>query len=100
MPAPSRPLDQVQSGVVRGKRYHALAHPQLLEAGLSFRALCDADERNVGEADFRERFSSRAHLSLAAIDENQVGGDALPARYPALAPRKRLRQGAAGVARL
>src|SRR5882762_246219 len=96
----ANPLDQVQSGVVRGKRHHALAHPQLLEAGLSFRALCDAHERNVGEADFRERFSRRAHLSLAAIDENQVGGDALPARYPAVAPRKRLRQGAVVVARL
>src|SRR6266853_4724501 len=66
----SNPLDQMQPGVVGGKRHHALADPQLLEPGLSLRALGDAYERNVGEADLGERFSRRAHLSLAAVDEN------------------------------
>src|SRR5437879_8974009 len=96
----ANPLDQMQPGVVRGKRHPAPAYPRLLEAGLSLRAFGDAHERNVGETDFRERFSRRAHLSLAAVDEDQVGGDALPARYPAVAPRKRLREGAVVVARL
>src|SRR5437660_7377317 len=96
----ANPLDQMQSGVVRSKRHHVLADPQLLEAGLSLRALGDAHERNVGETDFGKRFSRRAYLSLAAVDENQVGGDALPARYPAGAPRKRRRQSAVVVAGL
>src|SRR5882672_2588023 len=96
----ANPLDQVQSGVVRGKRHHALAYPQLLESWLSLRALGDAHERDVGETDLRERFLRCIHLSLAAVDENQVGRDALPARYPAVAPRKRLRQSAVVVARL
>src|SRR5947207_6129705 len=96
----ANPLDQMQSGVVRGERHRTLANPQLLEAGLSLRALGDADERDIGEADLRERLFRRAHLSLAAVDENQVGGDALAARYPAVAPRKRLRQSAVVVARL
>src|SRR5438552_8897606 len=96
----ANPLDQMQSGVVGGKRHHALADPQLLEPGLSLRALGDAYERNVGESDLGERFSRRAHLSLAAVDENQVGRDALPAGYPSVAARKRLRESAVVVARL
>src|SRR5713101_7798624 len=95
----ANPLDQMQPGVVGGKRHHALADPQLLEPGLSLRALGDAYERNVGEADLGERFSRRAHLSLAAVDENQVGRDALPAGYPAVAARQRLRESAVVVAR-
>src|SRR6266705_3200439 len=50
----ANPLDQMQPGVVGGKRHHALADPQLLEPGLSLRALGDAYERNVGESDLRE----------------------------------------------
>ena len=95
----ANPLDQMQSGVVRGERHRTLADPQLLEPGLSLRAFGDAHERDIGETDLRERFFRRAHLSLAAVDENQVGGDALAARYPAVAPRKRLRQSAVVVSR-
>src|SRR5881396_3988694 len=86
----ANPLDQVQSGMVGGKRHRALADPQLLEPGLPLRALGDAHERNVGESGVRERFSRRAHLSLAAVDENQVGRNTLPAGYPSVAARKRL----------
>src|SRR2546430_1221861 len=96
----ANPLDQMQAGMIGGERRHAFADPQLLEAGLSLRAFGDAHERNVRETDFRERLSRRAHLSLAAVDEDQVGCYALPARYPAVAARKRLRQGAVIVARL
>src|SRR5258708_32529076 len=95
----ANPLDQMQSGVVGGKRHQALAYPQLLEPGLPLRALGDAHQQKIGETDFCERFSRRAHLSLAAVDENHVGCDALPARDPGVAARKRLRQGAVVVSR-
>src|SRR6266850_5492887 len=81
----SNPLDQMQSGVVGGKRHHALADPQLFESGLPLRALGNAYERNVGKTDLRERFLRRIHLSLAAVDENQVRRDAFAACDPAVA---------------
>src|SRR5882757_9728067 len=68
----SNPLDQMQPGVVGGTRHHALADPQLFEAGLPLRALGDAHERDVGETDLCESVPRRAHLSLAAVDENQI----------------------------
>src|SRR6266581_8068348 len=96
----ANPLDQVQSGVIGRKPYPMIADPQLFEPGLPLRALGDAHQDHVGETDLCERFPRRAHLSLAAVYENQVGCDALPARYLAVAARKRLRQGAVVVARL
>src|SRR6266852_4722246 len=95
----SNPLDEVQSGVIGRKRDRMLADPQLFESGLPLRALGNAHERNVGETDLCERFPRRTHLSLAAVDENQVRCDALPAGDPAVAARKRLRQSAVVVAR-
>src|SRR5882762_6704219 len=80
-------LDQVQSRVVGGKRHRALADPQLLEPGLPLRALGNAHQQKVGETDLRERFPRRADLSFAAVYENQVGCDALPARDPGVTPR-------------
>src|SRR5438445_1184934 len=95
----ANPLDQVQSGVVGGKRHRTLADPQLFEPRLSLRSLGYAYQQEVGETDLCERFARRADLSLAAVDENQVGRDPLPACDPAVAARKRLRQGAIVVAR-
>src|SRR5712692_1763973 len=91
-------LDQVQAGMVGRKPHRALADPQLLETRLSLRPLGDADQRDVGEARLRERLFRRAHLPFASVDEDQVGGDALPARDPAVAARERLRERAVIVA--
>src|SRR3989449_6329625 len=92
------PLYQVQARVVGRKPHRALADPQLLQARLSLRPLGDADQRDVGEAGLRQRLFRRAHLPFAAVDEDQVGGDALPARDPAVAARERLSQRAVIVA--
>src|SRR5713101_7294596 len=85
-------LDQVQAGMVGRKPHRALADPQLLETRPSLRPLGDADQRDVGEARLRQRLFRRAHLPFAAVDEDQVRGDALPARDPAVAARERLRE--------
>src|SRR2546427_2122366 len=95
----ANPLDQVQSGVIGRKRQRTLADPQLFEPRLPLRALGNAHQQEVGETDLCERFARRAHLSLAAVDEDQIRRDALPAREPRVAARKRLRQGTVVVAR-
>src|SRR6266700_1491781 len=93
------PLYQVQASVVGRKPHRALADPQLLQARLSLSPLGDADQRDVGEAGLRERLFCRFHLPLAAVDEDQVGDGALPARDPAVAARERLRERPVIVAR-
>src|SRR2546428_2961894 len=92
-------LDQVQAGMVGRKPHRALPDPQLLETRFSLRPLGDADQRDVGEARLGQRLFRRAHLPLAAVDEDQVRGDALPARDPAVAARERLRERPVIVAR-
>jgi len=92
-------LDQVQSGVIGRKRHRTLADPQLFEPRLPLRTLGYAHQQEVGQTDLCERFPRRVDLSFAAVDENQVGRDPLPACDPAVAARKRLSQGAVVVAR-
>src|SRR5215831_10567957 len=92
-------LDQVQPGMIGRQPERTLADPQLLEPGLALRALRDADQRDIREADLGERGLRRADLPLAPVDENRVGRHALPARDPSIAARERLVERAVVVAR-
>ena len=51
----------------------AAGHVEGLAAGVAVRPLGDADERQVGDAEFGEHRLGGRELALAAVDEDEVG---------------------------
>ena len=74
-------LDQMQPRIVARKLNTALriSADQLFQPRLALRALGHAEEEDVVHSQFRQEFPCHAHLALAAVDQDQVGHDALPA---------------------
>ena len=96
-------LDEVEHRVARRQHERlAAGHVEGLAAGVAVRPLGDADERQVGDAEFGEHCRRGRELALAAVDEHEVGprrrrrssspSPAAPSRGPASLRRRAKRR--------
>ena len=67
-------LDEIEHRIARRQpERRAVRHEEGLAAGIAVRPLGDGHERNVAETERRQRVAGGGKLSLAAVDQQQVG---------------------------